>query len=168
MWTVIAYTRSSVTRSMMQIESLSQANEELLSLFKNPKNFGPTRIYMNPTYAQKLQPTKAPKIVPEMEQHYTHINPDGLFQGVYFILMRLSRKFKLDFLQIISALSAFEVSGHNPYFFVSSSLIYLSQEKETVVQPGVEFGWRLLNFTRRLMVKEYFAGGNKHPAGLHN
>ena len=68
----------------------------------------------------------------------------------------------------MSALSAFEVSGHNPYFFVSSSLIYLSQSKDKVLHPSVEFGWSLLNFTCRLMVKEYFAGGNKYPTGLHN
>ena len=167
MWTVIGYTRASVTRSMMQIKSLHAANKQLLQWLKNPLMFGPTRTSMNPKYVQILQPTKSPKMVPEMEQHHTHINPDGLFQGVYYVLMRLLHKFDLDFLQIMSALSAFEVSGHNPYFFVSAALIYLSRSADTVFQHGVEFGWRLLNFTRCLMVKEFAAGLNTLPAELH-
>lgn len=122
---------------------------------------------MNPKYAQILQPTKAPQMVPEMEQYHTHINPDALFQGVYYVLIRLLQRFGLGFLQIMSALSAFEVSGHNSYFFVSATLIYLSRSSDTVFRHCVEFGWKLLNFTCRLMVKEFVAGLNIFPAKLN-
>ena len=125
---------------MMQIESLHAANKQLLEWLKNPLMFGPTCTLMNPKYVQILQPMKSFKMVPEMEQHHTHINPNGLFQGVYYVLMRLLHQFDLDFLQIMSALLAFEVSGHNPYFFVSATLIYLSRSSDTVFQHGVEFG----------------------------
>ena len=179
LYTDIGYSRSEVLNSAERIYSLVKTKKKIIELLKNPSVFGLSRTSMNPINHIRNQygVNNKPLLLPQLRMVDTHINPTFAFQGVMNNILMVQQQFELDFLALISYLCALDFSGHNPYYFITASVLYLNhwcendQDRDKTFGQGFYFGWKFLNFQRQVYYYENThpdERGHKPPAGLHN
>ena len=178
LYTDIGYSKAQVFNSVEQIYKLLDTKIRIVNLLNDLSPFGLSRTSMNPKHQNPhvFSNINKPRILPQLLMVDTHINPTFAFQGVMNIVLLVQNRFNLDYVSLVSYLCTLDFSGHNPYYFITASVLYLNEannyRRSSIDRKkfgeGFYFGWKFLNFLRRVYLYENHRSGHKPPASLHN
>ena len=180
LWSLIGYTRSSVTKSFVALDNLMKARDILVDKYRDDEYFGPSCTFINPVHHEPYIIEHQPFIMPELVAHKTHFDPDMAFKGVYYMLIHLQAEFELNFLELFSLMCTIDIFGHNPYYFISASILYIKNVPDnkrsnpclinntSKFSYGVNFAWKFLNFQQKLFLLEHLKSAGRNVPFLHH